>query len=113
MGSELGAALVVSLVGGGLVAGIAQLVTALVNRGKAPSERDKVETERDSIIVSSAERVVGILRGEIDLATQSQAEAHAEIARLQLLLTAARQDLDAAHSEIRQLKARVAELERT
>jgi predicted nucleic acid-binding Zn-ribbon protein len=106
MGAELGVGLVVSLVGGGLVAGVAQLVTAFVNRGKAP-------TERDSIIVSSAEKVVGILRGEIDQAAHSQDEARAEIARLQLLLTAARTDLDAAHSRIRQLEARVAELERT
>lgn len=62
---------VVALVGGGLVAGIAQLVTALVNRGKAPAERN-------DLLVSTAERVVKILRAELDSAIADAAAARAE-----------------------------------
>lgn len=61
-----------SLVGGGLVTGAAQLVGVLTGRGK-----NRAET--DSLVVESAERVVAILRKELDEAREEAASCRADI----------------------------------
>jgi chromosome segregation ATPase len=104
--TELPSIIVGSVIGGGLIGGVASMLGALSARKKAP-------LERDALIADTATHVVELLRAELDLANAKLESCDTQIIEMRQSLTDAEERAGSAKASADRLEARVARRDQT